>query len=75
MADEPLRVLVIMAMDAFLKYKRYHKLMTSQCDEIELYEFYLDCYERLALPYLEELEDRLEDIRDVVCGSVNTTLK
>lgn len=71
MADRSLGALVVMAMDALNHYLNYRKLIETRCDDLDLMLFYVDCYERLAVPYLEELED----IRELVCGSVDSILK
>lgn len=73
MAEESLSVLVDQVLEAFSKYCYYRQLVITDCDDFESQKFYQHCYEVIATPYLEKLEDRLEDIREVVCGSVNAT--
>ncbi|MEL6500585.1 MAG: hypothetical protein AAFQ23_04160 [Cyanobacteria bacterium J06623_1] len=62
------------ALKAFSKYCYYRQLVITGCDDFESQKFYQHCYEQLATPYLEELEVRLKDIREAVCGSAKTTL-
>lgn len=75
MANDSLGALVIQTIDAYSRYKYFRKLLDTQCDTFESLEFQVDCYEHLALPYLERLEDSLEELREVVCGSPKNTSK
>lgn len=69
MTDESLSLLVTKARKALEQYLKYRELIVIDCSEdLKIAKLFADCYERLAVPYLEELEDILEEIQEVVCG-------